>query len=76
LIETQSNKCAICLTEFGEGKKRPGVDHDHACCDTKAKSCGQCVRGLLCGNCNSLLGFVNDDIRILKNAVEYISKYN
>jgi hypothetical protein len=28
------------------------VDHDHACCQKKNRSCGKCIRGLLCHTCN------------------------
>src|SRR4029077_2130187 len=31
------------------------VDHDHNCCPG-AHSCGKCIRGILCGTCNSALG--------------------
>lgn len=32
------------------------VDHDHKCCSTKAKSCGQCNRGVLCNRHNNIVG--------------------
>lgn len=50
------------------------IDHDHKCCSEPAKSCGKCVRGLLCNKCNSLLGFVNDDAQTLVSAVAYLSE--
>lgn len=36
------------------------VDHDHACCPG-SKTCGTCVRGVLCGGCNRAAGCVSDD---------------
>lgn len=55
LLAEQNGCCAIC------GTTDPGrytvfcVDHDHACCPGE-RTCGQCVRGLLCLNCNIALG--------------------
>jgi hypothetical protein len=48
------------------------VDHDHNCCPG-AKSCGKCIRGLLCHNCNSLLGHAKDSTDILMKAAKYLS---
>ena len=48
------------------------VDHDHACCPGK-KSCGECVRGLLCGRCNRALGLMDDDLERLRRAVTYLA---
>jgi hypothetical protein len=48
------------------------VDHDHSCCNGE-KSCGKCIRGLLCHSCNSLLGHAKDDIKILLAASSYLS---
>lgn len=54
LYEAQGGKCAICQRATGK-TKRLAVDHDHRCCPGKT-SCGRCVRGLLCGVCNQLIG--------------------
>lgn len=37
------------------------IDHDHTCCNSKKRSCGRCVRGVLCSNCNVALGLIRDD---------------
>jgi hypothetical protein len=55
MLVKQGNACAMCRELFKDGQ-RIVVDHDHACCDTKLRSCGKCVRGLLCHPCNIALG--------------------
>lgn len=42
--------CYICSS-----KEFLNVDHDHSCCPG-LKSCGKCVRGIVCGSCNTSLG--------------------
>lgn len=55
MMEAQDGLCAIC--ESTTPNKVLAVDHDHACCDTTSRSCGRCVRGLLCLQCNTKLGW-------------------
>lgn len=49
--------CASCGADIGgryaSGKVRAYVDHDHACC-AGSRSCGKCVRGIVCVSCNTL----------------------
>ena len=52
LLASQDGVCAIC--KRSPKSRRLAVDHDHSCCPGKS-SCGECVRGLLCTNCNSRL---------------------
>ena len=57
-LASQGGHCALCPA-IPEGR-RFQVDHDHKCCPTDKKSnrrtCGKCVRGLLCEGCNTELG--------------------
>lgn len=66
LIEAQGGSCAICPT-----LEPDHVDHDHSCCPGP-RSCGKCVRGVLCGNCNRGLGQFKDDPDRLRRAVGYL----
>lgn len=52
MLEQQDGHCALCLTTPEENGKRLAVDHDHECCPG-TKSCGSCIRGLLCDICNT-----------------------
>ena len=57
LLREQGHACAMCHTAFGEGQPI-FIDHDHACCPDEKRSCGKCVRGLLCLSCNTALGHI------------------
>lgn len=76
----QQGLCAIChrpekaITRSGRSYKLV-VDHDHGCCPGE-KSCGKCVRGLICRNCNVLLGMAEDSIAVLRNAMNYILAFS
>jgi hypothetical protein len=69
LLDKQNNNCRICLKPFAG--KTPHIDHDHVCCPGK-KSCGKCIRGLLCGNCNAALGLFKDNPEYLERASKYL----
>jgi hypothetical protein len=69
LLEEQGGACAIC---GGQSTYRVlSVDHDHACCPGP-KSCGECVRGLLCDPCNVGIGRFKDDPQLLMAAAAYL----
>ena len=62
MLKAQNNKCLICHAEF-KTMKSTYIDHNHIT--------GK-VRGLLCVKCNSGIGYLNDDINLLKEAINYL----
>jgi hypothetical protein len=56
MLEAQGYACAMGREPFADGQ-RIFIDHDHACCPGD-KTCGKCVRGLLCLTCNIALGYI------------------
>jgi len=58
--------CRICGSS-----DNPHVDHDHTCCPGD-KTCGKCVRGILCAKHNVGLGAFNDSVAELKKAIAYL----
>lgn len=50
------------------------VDHDHACCNT-APICGNCIRGILCYDCNVAEGFLRGDVKRFELLMAYIKKH-
>lgn len=66
--------CAICHLVLPEEGGHWYVDHDHRCCP-KGKSCGDCRRGILCRECNLMLGLARDNPEVLSKAIEYLAKY-
>jgi hypothetical protein len=78
LLEFQDNVCALCEeTETvlsGTRLKNFAVDHDHSCCPSRGKSCGTCIRGLLCQSCNTSLGFMEKKLKLRKLFAAYLSQ--
>lgn len=72
LYQSQNGSCAICKVKHEP--KSLVIDHNHSCC-SKSFTCGECVRGLLCRNCNTLLGNAKEEISILYEAIAYLEKY-
>ena len=61
ILDLQGGRCAICKTEMAN----PHIDHNH--------QTGE-IRGLLCKNCNWLLGHAKESVEILLGAVTYLRK--
>jgi hypothetical protein len=75
LLEAQGGCCAICGSPDPRGRSGLpwAVDHDHACCPG-GKTCGKCVRKLLCYPCNQGLGLFGDDPVRLRAAAAYLER--
>ena len=67
ILKTQDNKCAICGVDQDVCGKYLCIDHDH--------ETGK-IRGLLCDLCNRALGQFQDNLEVLKKAVEYKEKHS
>lgn len=66
ILKSQGNKCKICDTKH-TGHKPLCVDHCHN--STR-------VRGLLCKKCNTSLGLLREDPKIMVNAILYLDAYH
>lgn len=72
MLAAQGGVCAICQKECVTGKNL-AVDHDHSCCPGK-RSCGACIRGLLCSFCNTGIGFFSESPESLVRAIAYLER--
>lgn len=63
LYEFQNGRCAICMRATG-ASRRLSTDHDHATGNT---------RGLLCRQCNDMLGHGRDDVLFFARVIHYLS---
>lgn len=71
-LAAQGGICALCATPAVE--REFFVDHDHGCCPgNKGKTCGGCIRGLICARCNTGLGLFEDDPSLLRAAADYLA---
>jgi len=65
MLDAQNGECAICGIRESKCKKRHAVDHCH--------ETGK-IRGILCTNCNSAIGKLQDNTELLKKAIAYLEK--
>jgi hypothetical protein len=75
MLANQDGHCAACpATERTVGRvRRLCVDHARSCCP-RTKSCGKCVRGLLCNPCNRALGLLMDNEETLSQLIAYLKR--
>lgn len=66
MFEQQGGQCKICCCKL-DPIPSPAVHVDH--CHSSGK-----IRGLLCHNCNHLLGTAKDSIVILRSAISYLEQ--
>jgi hypothetical protein len=74
MVEAQGGGCAICGATAEASGRHLCVDHDHRCCPGRKRSCGQCIRGLLCSNCNRAIGWLGDDPDLAEKAAAYLRR--
>lgn len=74
MVEDQGGVCAICGTPEEYGAL--SVDHDRRCCSSRNRSCGECIRGLLCSDCQLGVTRFYDDAGLLDRAIDYILYWN
>lgn len=76
--------CQVCGRDLLEltrspqtGRPRPqiAIDHDHKCCPGGSHSCGKCVRGFLCQQCNSAAGLLADNALNAYRLGKYLLDY-
>lgn len=70
MLEEQNNLCAICGKEFNNSDHvhdKPNIDHCH--------KTGK-IRGIVHSKCNSMIGFAEDDVEKLEEAIKYLKKHN
>lgn len=78
LFSIQKSRCFLCGEPEVRIDSRTGlvmrlsIDHDHRCCPDRGKSCGTCVRHLLCSTCNIMIGFAENKPAVVYRFADYI----
>lgn len=67
LYNKQKGKCGICKQHSKSFTRDLCVDHSHKT---------GLVRGLLCHKCNASIGLLNDDVKLLLRAIDWIKNVN
>lgn len=69
LLLIQNGACRICEERVSNTKRTDRLMVDH-CHDSLR------VRGLLCHNCNALIGHAQDDVKRLRRAIKYLEIFD
>jgi len=67
MVISQGGMCGICGCNIEVDTHKTHLDHCHVTGNKRA---------MLCNNCNRGIGYLNDDVQILKSAVNYLEYYN
>lgn len=67
MAEKQDNCCLVCKVPESTLTRPLNIDHNH----TTRK-----IRGLLCGNCNTAISLVKEDVNILRSLIIYLGETN
>lgn len=71
MLAEQDHACAMCHKPF-QDEQNICIDHDHSCHPQEKRACSNCVRGLLCRQCNTTLGHIEKHLKI---AQAYLARY-
>lgn len=66
LWQQSGAKCAVCGQSDDGNARSLSIDHDHAT---------GCLRGVLCGRCNSAIGLAGDSPERLRKLAEYLESF-
>jgi hypothetical protein len=78
LGELQGWACKCCGAALDPHSTETAIDHDHSHCPGRngdgdnQRSCGKCIRGLLCRDCNLLEGVLTSSPERIKQMILYL----
>lgn len=67
LEELCTTPCQIC-----GATKHLHIDHDTECCQIAYWTCGQCIKGVVCKDCNNVITISSFKVDLLEKAIEYL----
>ncbi len=71
----QDGLCYLCGEPLPDENRKVHVDHDHSCC-RGSRSCGACIRGLTCNDCNTGIGLFGDDPDRMRRVADALEMAN